>query len=238
MADLEILRDISREAGWNLSKAYDRQHSTRIKADGSLVSKVDKDVERFIYRRLQSAFPGCSFLGEEGGLRKGIRGGMLLDLGTHALTPLIAAGVIPYSGVDVVTAGRYILGENRNSYIKAPSDQPEMYAKAHLTVNRDGVKFPVEVIVGKTFEDGGIWHTYIRGSNGEISMGLRTGQRLSVISKDGVVNQLKLNINDPYGLAFQEADMYFRGYPGFDGNLQAMLSSIEIIERIKEKSSE
>lgn len=112
-----------------------------------------------------------------------------------------------------------------------------MYAKAHLTVDRDGVKFPVEVTVGKTFEDGGIWHTYIRGSNGEISMGLRTGQRLTVISKDGAIAQLRLNVNDPYGLAFQEADMYFRGFGGFDGNLPAMLGSIELIDQIKAKSS-
>lgn len=37
-----------------------------------------------------------------------LRGGMLLDLGTHALTPLIAAGVIPLSEVDVVTAERLL----------------------------------------------------------------------------------------------------------------------------------
>ncbi len=166
-----------------------------------------------------------------------LRGGQLLDLGTHALTPLLAAGVIPEFGVDVVTAERYILGDDRSSFIKAPPDQPEVAAKAHLTINQTGRKIPVEVSVGKSFEDGGIWHTYIRGSNGEISMGTRTGQRLTVIPKGGLPFQLRLNVNDPYGLAFQEADMYFRGVGGFDGNLTAMLRTIELIDEIKRKSS-
>lgn len=159
-----------------------------------------------------------------------LRGGMLLDLGTHALTPLIAAGIIPLSGVDVITAERYVIGEDCNSYVKAPPGRPEMYSKAHLSVNSERGKFPVEVTVGKTFEDGGIWHTYIRGSKGEISMGLRTGQRLTVIPKSGTTFEMALKVNDPYGLAFQEAEMYFREYPGFDGNLPAMLKSIEIID--------
>ena len=39
-------------------------------------------------------------------------------------------------------------------------------------------------------------------------------------------------------MAFQEAIMYFNGYPGFDGNLAAMLKAIRIIDLIKAVSDE
>lgn len=166
-----------------------------------------------------------------------LRGGALLDLGTHALTPLIASKIIPSWGtIDVVTAQRYIIGEDRNSYIVAPPNLPEMHCKAHFTFKRDGTTVPVEFAVGKTFEDGGIWHTYIRGSKGEISFGLRTGQMLTVIPRDEKPIQFKLKTNDPYGFAFKEADMFFHLTEGFGDCLNSMIASILIIESIKEKS--
>lgn len=162
-----------------------------------------------------------------------LRGGMLLDLGTHALAPLYAAGIIPQEGVKVENASRKVLGTDRKSYIKAVAGQPEIFSQALLTIEKKGRKISCLVTVGKTFHDGGMWKTIIRGSQGDISMGLRTGQRLTVEPKEGDSFQLKLKANDPYGMAFQEARMYFDRFPGFDGNLKAMLNSISIIDEIK-----
>lgn len=88
MADLEVMQDIAREAGQFIKDSFDFNHAIAdIKDDGSLVSDVDRVVEELIYRRLQVAFPGCEFLGEEGGLRQDPRRSKLfwadpLD-GTH-----------------------------------------------------------------------------------------------------------------------------------------------------------
>lgn len=162
-----------------------------------------------------------------------LRGGMLLDLGTHVLAPLIAAGIIPQEGVRVEDASRKALGADRKSFIKAAVGQPEVYSRALLTIERGGRKIPCLVTVGKTFHDGGMWKTVIRGTKGDVSIGLRTGQRLTVELKEGDSFQLQLRVNYPYGMAFQEAQMYFNGFPGFDGNLPAMLAAIRIIDQIK-----
>ena len=165
-----------------------------------------------------------------------LRGGQLLDLGTHAFTPLIAAGVIPVSGVKVESATREILGDDRHSFTKAPPYRPEIVSKATLSIPASEGYIPCIMTVGKSFHSGGMWELVLRGSRGDLVMGLRTGQRLTVIPKSAPTFEMSLKINDPYGLAFQEADMYFRGIGGFDGNLPAMLKSIEIIDQIKAKS--
>ena len=68
-------------------------------------------------------------------------------------------------------------------------------------------------------------------------MGLRTGDRLTVIPKDQEPFQLRLRAGvDPYELAMQEAHWYFSGVAGIDGNMQAMLDAIAIIDRIKAAS--
>lgn len=166
-----------------------------------------------------------------------VRGGMLLDLGTHALAPLFAAGVLSPDSIKVESAFREVLGEDRKSFVRAGVGQAEMRAGALLTANIGDRTIPVFLDVGKTFHDGGIWKLVIRGSKGEISFGLRTGQRLTVEPKEGPCFQLKLRSQDPYEMAFQEARMCFEGYEGFDGNLNAMLGSIKTIDKIKEASN-
>jgi len=167
-----------------------------------------------------------------------LRGGMLLDLGTHALAPLFAAGIISQGGVRVKQSLRYVLGPDRQSFVKATASQAEIYSQALLTAEKRGWNIPCLITVGKTFHDGGMWKTNIRGTTGDISMGLRTGQRLTVEPKEGESFQLRLRKNDPYGMAFQEAQMYFDEFPGFDGNLGAMLAAIRIIDQIKSRANE
>lgn len=165
------------------------------------------------------------------------RGGMLLDLGTHALAPLFASKVLSADEIKVESAFREVFGKDGMSFIKAKRGQPETCAGALLTVRIKDREIPLILTVGKTFQDGGVWKLIIRGEKGDISFGLRTGQRLTVEPKEGQSFQLKLRKQDPYGMAFQEAKMYFGNYPGFDGNLGAMLDSIRLIDEIKRVSN-
>lgn len=164
-----------------------------------------------------------------------VRGGMLLDLGTHALAPLVAAGLLSAETTEIVQASRCVFGSDRKSYVPALPGQPEMYARALLTSYQSGRSLPLALTVGKTFHDGGMWSLTLRGSRGYIFMGLRTGDSLMVIPKEGDGIRLKLKAgSDPYALACQEADMYFQRPSNFDGNMQAMLDAIAIIDQIKQ----
>lgn len=167
------------------------------------------------------------------------QGGMLLDLGTHALTPLVAAGLISADRVSVDIAERYILGHDRYSFVRTTSsDHPEILAKSILSLKQNDRAVPIILTVGKTYHSGGMWELIIRGEEGDLVMGLRTGQKLTVIPKNGSIIELKLKSgSDPYKLAFQEADMCFRNSGLGTFMLKAMFDSIEIIEMIKSKAN-
>lgn len=167
-----------------------------------------------------------------------LRGGMLLDLGTHVLGPLIAAGLIDSpDSVQVDLAKRYVLGEDRRSFVSAAPGQPEMYVDALLGVQYKNRNIPLSVRLAKTFHQGGIWKLIIRGSKGDISIGLRAGQKLTIESNNG--NNLSLELrreNGVYPLSLAEADLFFMNHPNFDGNQKALLDSIAIIDKIKQRS--
>lgn len=168
------------------------------------------------------------------------RGGMLLDLGTHALVPLFGAGVIDSSGIKVNTAKRYVFGQDRASFVPAHPGEPEMYAEALLSARASGGRIvPVRLAVGKTFHEGGLWRLAIRGSKGDIVMGIRTGQHLTLQQNDGqdISLSLKKGLN-LYKLAFQEANMYFSGELEQDTILKPMIDAISLIDEIKQKSNE
>lgn len=161
------------------------------------------------------------------------RGGMLLDLGTHALTPLFVAKIAA-KDIKVETANPYVLGTNRKLFIPAERQQPEIYADALLSLTKDGRRIPIKLSLGKTFQDGGVWRLTIRGSKGDISMGLRTGQHLTVQANEG--QDMKLSLlkgMDTYELAFQEAHMYFPNRLKSEDILQPMLDAITVIDAIK-----
>lgn len=163
------------------------------------------------------------------------RGGMLLDLGTHAFAPLFASHIGNADNITVETASRYILGKNRRSFINAHDDQPEIYAEALLSLRMKQKIIPVTIKVGKTFHDGGIWKLIIRGSEGDISMGLRSGQHLTVQPNEGSDFSLFLRKgSNPYALAFQEAHMLFSDMIKSRDVLQPMLDAITVIDKIKQ----
>lgn len=168
-----------------------------------------------------------------------VGGGMLLDLGTHALAPLITAGLIDSpDSISVDIAKRYILGQNRKSFVDARPDQPEIYVDILLGVQYQERNIPLSVKLAKTFHDGGVWKLILRGKKGDISVGLRTGQKLIIEPNTGNSIQLRLKMeNGVYPLALAEAELYFEGLlPNFDGNQKALLDSITIIDEIKKES--
>lgn len=165
-------------------------------------------------------------------------GGMLLDLGTHIFSPLITAGLIASpDSVQVDIAREYILSEDRKTFIEAAAGQPEMYVDALLGIRYEGRNIPLSIKLAKTFHQGGIWKLLIRGSKGDISIGLRTGQPLTIEPNRGNSIQLRLAETDGYSLSLAEADLYFQGLPGFDGNQRALLDSIQIIDKIKKHTT-
>lgn len=113
-----------------------------------------------------------------------------------------------------------------------------MYVDALLGVSFHDRNIPLSIKLAKTFHDGGMWKLVIRGTKGDISIGLRTGQRLTIESSIGNPTQLSLKKeNGVYPLSLKEADLYFGRLPRFDGNQKALLESILIIERIKQHSN-
>ena len=168
-----------------------------------------------------------------------LRGGMLLDLGTHVLGPLVTAGLIDSpDSIQVDIAKRYVLGENRRSFVEAKANQPEIYVHALLGIKYQGRDIPLTMTLGKTYFSGGMWGLKISGSNGEISMGFLPPQKVNIASYNRNNIQLGLkNENGVYPLSLTEAEMCFRGLKGFDGNQKALLDSIIIIDKIKAASN-
>lgn len=167
-----------------------------------------------------------------------VRGGMLLDLGTHALAPLVTAGLIDSAdSIRIDIAKRYVLGQDRKSFIDAEPHQPEIYVDTLLGVQCQGRNTPLSIRLAKTFHDGGVWKLIIRGSKGDISVGLRSGQKFTIEPNNG--NNIQLRVrreSSDYSLSLAEADLYFKGLPNFDGNQKAALIAIAIIDKIKQKS--
>jgi len=64
--ELKAARSAARGAGKILMKYYGKVGAEK-KADGTLVTKADKESEAFIKKKLSEAFPQYSFLGEETG---------------------------------------------------------------------------------------------------------------------------------------------------------------------------
>lgn len=166
-----------------------------------------------------------------------IRGGVLLDLTTHALLPL--RSLIELSQLRIETATRYKLSEDMLSFVRASPDDVEVYTEILLTTERNGKHIAVKMSIGKTFHDGGLWRLGVRGSKGELTMGLRTGQCLTIQPNDKPAISLKLRRgSDPYALAFEEARWFFEGKIDGTQMLADMVAAILLIDQIKEKSNE
>ena len=156
-------------------------------------------------------------------------GGMLLDLGTHAFAPLIAAGLL---GADVRIHDVKLskLSPDRFSLVPLRTDdEVEMYVSTLLTAGN----LPIQVAFGKVPFHGGVWAVAIRGERGMIYAGINDGQPVAVIPDIGNPVVFFLN-HPPYVVALEEALMYFaRELPGFDGYTEAFFVSMEILERIR-----
>ncbi len=65
--ELEAAIEAAREAGRLQLRRFRRRQAVEQKADDTPVTATDRESEALIRRRLEAAFPGCGFLGEEGG---------------------------------------------------------------------------------------------------------------------------------------------------------------------------
>ncbi|MBI2588257.1 hypothetical protein HYW31_00895, partial [Candidatus Berkelbacteria bacterium] len=124
------------------------------------------------------------------------RGGMLLDLGTHALAPLGAAGLFSAEQTKVECAYGHVFNQDRSSYRSSRPYEAEMHAQALLTLKRDQKDIPLILEVGKTFHAGGMWHLVIRGEQGNVFMGLRTGDSLVLVPKKRGEELLHLSLRE------------------------------------------
>lgn len=159
-------------------------------------------------------------------------GGMLRDLGTHALAPLVAAGLLTDAAqVHDVKLAR--ISSNRSSLVPIHDySEVELYVSALLTTEDD---IPIHVAFGKVPFRGGIWSLEIRGDQGMFYAGLRTGQPAVLVSNKGASVFLSLAAST-YRIVIEEALMYFRGeLPGFDGNVGAFYVSMEILRKMREQ---
>jgi myo-inositol-1(or 4)-monophosphatase len=68
---MNVAMDAAREAGAVIRERLDEVLRIDTKADGSLVSNVDREAERIITERIRASFPGHGIAGEEGGASNG-----------------------------------------------------------------------------------------------------------------------------------------------------------------------
>jgi predicted dehydrogenase len=155
-------------------------------------------------------------------------GGVLLDLGIHALAPLVATGLVT-SAATVHHVGLAKLSSDRSTLVPISSNQVELYVSALLT---DG-NIPIQMDVGKVPFNGGTWTFGIRGENAMFYAGLRTEKTSVLVTHGGKVTQFTLP-EPAYAMVIEEALMYFRNdLPGFDGNISAFFQAREVLRRLK-----
>ncbi|MGC9599456.1 MAG: Gfo/Idh/MocA family oxidoreductase [Minisyncoccia bacterium] len=153
-------------------------------------------------------------------------GGMVLDLITHVCGPLYQAQLLGRWRVCDASLSR--LSDTTSGYLVHVADvrtEVEMYVTALLEA--DGI--PIHLAFGKVpIEKGGLWSLEIRGNKGMYFAGLRTGQPAVLVCNDGRTVTFSLDI-PTYELVIREALLYFDGLlPGFDGNYDAFLASMEV----------
>ncbi len=156
-------------------------------------------------------------------------GGMLRDLGTHALAPLAACGWLDEDAEVVIAQLAKISDDRRRLHVLAHSKSVEMYVSA-LIVSK-GV--PIHVTLGKIPTAGGQWSLAVRGTKGMLFAGIRSGQSLVAVPASGeaVTFSLKCSV---YQFILQEACWFFEGrLPNFDGNVSSMFTALQLIQKIR-----
>lgn len=162
-------------------------------------------------------------------------GGMLRDLGTHALAPLVTAGLIN-GKTEVEHVALSKIGPDRKSLVPLTDQKEvELYVSGLLMTNLVGRRVPVALSFGKVPFDGGTWSLEVRGSKGMFFMGLRTGQSGVFVPKEGPMIRFSLN-RSTYRIVLEEALSYFKGDLGrFDGNVWPFTTSMGILQDMKKK---
>ena len=157
-------------------------------------------------------------------------GGMLRDLGTHALSPLAAAGLLQYP-FDIHQVDLCELSADTTTLvrIREPS-HAEMYVSALITAKQG---FPIQLSFGKVPLKGGVWSLVIRTSTGMFYAGLRTGHP-SVLMPNGHPPMFFRLTDSMYRIVIEEAMMYFEDeLYEFDGNLKAFWTASEVLQRLR-----
>lgn len=158
-----------------------------------------------------------------------LTGGMLLDLGTHAFTPLFSLGLINPDELELISARRSVLSADRKSLVPRQDNQPEIFAEAELRAG----EIPVHLKVGKIPEEARFSSILITGENGHVLVGLKRDDHTTV-RRGYHRDLLKLRAGtDLYGEALKEAARFFRDEISIEDNMRAMRESILLIDRIK-----
>lgn len=162
-------------------------------------------------------------------------GGMLRDLGTHALSPLVAAGMIN-SRTEIHQVEFSKIGPDRRSLVPLTDEiEVEMYVSALLVTLLAGKRIPVSLAFGKVPFNGGIWSLEVRGSKGMFFAGLRTGQSAVFVPTEGPTMRFSLN-QSTYRIVLKEAFAFFDGaLDRFDGNIWAFTVSMGILKKMRKK---
>lgn len=114
LAELEFARKLAEAADRISMKYFSKDPETSMKADGSLVTIADREVEAMIRGRIQEAFADHAILGEEGGLEGDPSGPIWIvdpidgtnnfSLGIPVFATLIALRVEGVTRMSVVSA--------------------------------------------------------------------------------------------------------------------------------------
>jgi len=157
-------------------------------------------------------------------------GGVLLDLGIHALALLVTTGLLT-GAASVHHVALAKLSPDRTSLVPIPPamNEVELYVSALLTESN----IPIQLDFGKVPFSGGTWTLSIRGENAMFYAGLRAEKTSVLVAHSGKVAQFDLT-QSAYAMVIEEALMYFRNdLPGFDGNTSAFFQGREVLRKLK-----
>lgn len=155
-------------------------------------------------------------------------GGILRDLGPHALNPLTRLGLIGPE-IEFYDVGLAKLTRNRAG-LEPDRVEIEMYVRV-LLVSRD---VTINLTFGKAPFRGKERSLAVRGERGSFFAGLARGQHAVLMTNDGRTTRLQLTTSENQ-FVVEEARLFHEGLlPGFDGNLGATFTALEAGQKIRE----
>ena len=189
------------------------------------------EIEGVTYTNIEAGDLGIPYLNTHEWVEKDPKiGGIIRDLGPHALSPLTRCGLIdPTAKIQEVSLLR--LTPDRTGLMPVRNtDEIEMFVRTTLT-SKEGVT--ANITFGKVPFQGKERSLAVRAANGVLFAGLARGQSSVVMTDDRRTTRISLRETENQ-VVVKEAKLFFDGkLSDFDGNMTSAITALEIGQKIR-----